>query len=170
MSDLPENLQIKLESPNIKERLNLHVKRRLQHDPDNAMPPIIPETKRAKCKEKDREKEPKPRKPYQKRVDKIKTEAVVTSTTSSVGKSKKAAQIASPAAELEPMMDEADPELGAGGAGGGSPEAAGRSYTNRDRHKNADILNMVLSVKKRALLQNPEVQKFWTNIMQALGK
>ncbi|EDW79737.1 uncharacterized protein Dwil_GK17858 [Drosophila willistoni] len=168
MSDLPENLQIKLESPNIKERLNLHVKRRLQHDPDNATPPIVPETKRAKSKEK--EKEPKPRKPYQKRVDKIKTEAVVTSTTSTTGKGKKAAQIASPAAELEPMLDEADLELGAGGAGGGSPEAAGRSNTNRDRHKNADILNMVLSVKKRALLQNPEVQKFWTNIMQALGK
>ncbi|XP_017839461.1 uncharacterized protein LOC108597421 isoform X2 [Drosophila busckii] len=86
MEDLPENLQvIKLEPPgtpekaNIKERLNLHVKRRLQQE----MPVSSPETppyevgtiagnKRNKNTSTQPKETQKQRKPYQKRMDKLK--------------------------------------------------------------------------------------------------
>lgn len=68
-------VQIKLEQQNIKERLNLHVKRRLQQDADNPAesPELLPtdaNAKRSKTKDVS-----KPRKPYQKRSEKPKTEA-----------------------------------------------------------------------------------------------
>lgn len=76
--DSPQ-VRVKLEQQNIKERLNLHVKRRLQHDPDvptdnfdfppgdnNNGPTNL---KRTKIKET-----PKQRKPYQKRTEKAKTD------------------------------------------------------------------------------------------------
>jgi len=68
-------VQIKLEQQNIKERLNLHVKRRLQQDADNPAesPELLPtdaNAKRSKTKDVS-----KPRKPYQKRTEKPKTEA-----------------------------------------------------------------------------------------------
>lgn len=73
-------VRVKLEQQNIKERLNLHVKRRLQQDPDvpgdnfdfppgdNNGPTNL---KRTKVKEA-----PKQRKPYQKRTDKAKTDTL----------------------------------------------------------------------------------------------
>ncbi|XP_033247340.1 uncharacterized protein LOC117188111 isoform X1 [Drosophila miranda] len=146
-------LQVKLEQPNIKERLNLHVKRRLQQDADTPaestelFPDLSWQGKRGKAKEP-----LKQRKPYQKRAEKTKTETT---------KCKKATQIASPALEAEPL-DEQETEAV------GSPEAAEHKSTSRDRYKNADILNMVLSSKKRALMQDPEVQAFWTRIMAAI--
>ncbi|BFG04220.1 uncharacterized protein DMAD_03236 [Drosophila madeirensis] len=147
-------LQVKLEQPNIKERLNLHVKRRLQQDTESTGDSIEPYPgdlsasagKRGKAKES-----LKQRKPYQKRTEKNKTETT---------KCKKATQIASPALEAEPLEEQDEP--------GGSPEAAEHKSTSRDRYKNADILNMVLSSKKRALMQDPEVQAFWTRIMAVI--
>ncbi|XP_033247341.1 uncharacterized protein LOC117188111 isoform X2 [Drosophila miranda] len=68
-------LQVKLEQPNIKERLNLHVKRRLQQDADTPaestelFPDLSWQGKRGKAKEP-----LKQRKPYQKRAEKTKTE------------------------------------------------------------------------------------------------
>lgn len=70
--------QVKLEQQNIKERLNLHVKRRLQQDAEVPIesPELLPgdpsaatNMKRSKGKEV-----PKQRKPYQKRTEKAKTE------------------------------------------------------------------------------------------------
>ncbi|XP_017051049.1 uncharacterized protein LOC108094788 [Drosophila ficusphila] len=144
------NIQIKLEQQNIRERLNLHVKRRLQQDVENPIesPELLtsePISKRSKGKEV-----PKPRKPYQKRTEKPKTDAT---------KAKKVGQLGSPA-EADPL-DEQDPE-------GFSPETAEGKSSSRDRYKNADILNMVLSAKKRILMQDPEVQAFWTEIMKAI--
>ncbi|KAH8402481.1 hypothetical protein KR009_012342 [Drosophila setifemur] len=150
------HLQVKLEQQNIKERLNLHVKRRLQQDADT--PIESPELhlgdlhaganlKRSKSKDV-----PKQRKPYQKRTEKPKPDTT---------KSKKTGQLGSPAAEYPEQMDDQEPE-------GFSPEAPDMKSVSRDRYKNADILNMVLSVKKRALMQDPEVQAFWSKIMAAI--
>ncbi|XP_064537962.1 uncharacterized protein LOC135428089 [Drosophila montana] len=164
MADFPENLQvIKLEPPgtpeksNIKERLNLHVKRRLQQDLPVSSPETPPgdtvaatATKRCKATPAQSKEGQKQRKPYQKRVEKIKTET---------SKCKKA-QTASPAADLEAFDETADHEA--------SPERSDAKNIGRDRYKNADILNIVLSAKKRALMQNAEVQSFWSKIMSAL--
>lgn len=87
MADLPENLQvIKLEPPgtpekaNIKERLNLHVKRRLQQDLPVSSPETPPgdtatSSKRSKTASGQSKEVQKQRKPYQKRVDKVKSES-----------------------------------------------------------------------------------------------
>lgn len=89
MADLPENLQvIKLEPPgtpekaNIKERLNLHVKRRLQQDLPVSSPETPPgetsastSSKRCKSTAGQSKETQKQRKPYQKRVEKVKTES-----------------------------------------------------------------------------------------------
>ncbi|KAH8365374.1 hypothetical protein KR084_012313 [Drosophila pseudotakahashii] len=145
------NIQVKLEQQNIKERLNLHVKRRFQQDADNPIEspellPSDPNPRRSKVKDVT-----KPRKPYQKRTEKPKTEAT---------KCKKVGQLGSPAAEADPL-EEHEPE-------GYSPEAADGKSVKRDCCKNADILNLVLNVKKRILMQDPEVQAFWTEITTAI--
>ncbi|KAH8319606.1 hypothetical protein KR074_002186 [Drosophila pseudoananassae] len=149
-------VRVKLEQQNIKERLNMHVKRRLQQDPDvptdnfefppgdNNGPTNL---KRTKVKEA-----PKQRKPYQKRTEKAKTETT---------KGKKVGQLGSPATDVPEPLDEQEME-------GGSPEAVEVKSSTRDRYKNADILNMVLSVKKCALMQDPEVQAFWSKVMTAI--
>ncbi|XP_022220214.2 uncharacterized protein LOC111081235 [Drosophila obscura] len=142
-----------VEQPNIKERLNLHVKRRLQQDTDSAVDTteLLPGDPSGSAGKRGKAKEPlKQRKPYQKRAEKNKTETT---------KCKKATQIASPALEAEPL-DEQEPE--------GSPETTEHKSTSRDRFKNADILNMVLTSKKRALMQDPEVQAFWSRIMAVI--
>ncbi|XP_043644696.1 uncharacterized protein LOC122614232 [Drosophila teissieri] len=145
------NVQVKLEQQNIKERLNLHVKRRLQQDADNPIesPELLPtdaNAKRSKAKDT-----PKPRKPYQKRTEKPKTEAT---------KCKKVAPLGSPAGEVEPLDDQETE--------GFSPEAPDGKSARRDCCKNADILNMVLNAKKRILMQDPEVQAFWTEITNCI--
>ncbi|EDW00711.1 uncharacterized protein LOC6561066 [Drosophila grimshawi] len=165
MGDVPENLQvIKLEPPgtpekaNIKERLNLHVKRRLQQDlplssPETPPGDIVAATSNKRCKTTATQSKEtsKQRKPYQKRVEKIKTDT---------GKCKKA-QAASPAVlDFEAYDESAEHEA--------SPESSDQKNISRDRYKNSDILNMVLNAKKRALMQNPEVQTFWSKIMAAL--
>ncbi|KAH8300658.1 hypothetical protein KR018_003062 [Drosophila ironensis] len=151
-------LQLKLDQQNIKERLNLHVKRRLQQD--GADPAslenseLLADSSRAANLRRGKAKEtPKQRKPYQKRTDKTKTEA------SKVKKGNQ--QMGSPATEANETLDDQELE-------GHSPEAGDGKSSSRDRYKNADILNMVLSAKKRALMQDPEVQAFWAKIMQAI--
>ncbi|XP_034477691.1 uncharacterized protein LOC117784145 [Drosophila innubila] len=162
MADLPENLQvIKLEPPgtpeksNIKERLNLHVKRRLQQEiPETPHNDIATATTNKRCKATSlpQSKEvQKSRKPYQKRVEKVKTDS---------SKCKKA-QSTCAAADLETFEESADHEA--------SPETSDSKNLSRDRYKNADILNIVLSRKKRALMHNPQVQLFWSQIMSALN-
>ncbi|EDX06966.1 uncharacterized protein LOC6734360 [Drosophila simulans] len=144
-------VQIKLEQQNIKERLNLHVKRRLQQDADNPAesPELLPtdaNAKRSKTKDVS-----KPRKPYQKRTEKPKTETT---------KCKKVGQLGSPAGEVDPMDDQETE--------GFSPEAPDGKSARRDCCKNADILNIVLNAKKRILMQDPEVQAFWTEITNCI--
>jgi len=50
----------------------------------------------------------------------------------------------------------------------GSPEAPDGKSARRDCCKNADILNIVLNAKKRSLMQDPEVQAFWTEITNCI--
>ncbi|KAL7738097.1 hypothetical protein ACLKA6_006444 [Drosophila palustris] len=166
MADLPENLQvIKLEPPgtpeksNIKERLNLHVKRRLQQEiPETPQHNDIATTTNTKRCSKatilSQSKEgQKSRKPYQKRVEKTKTDS---------SKCSKKAQTTCPAADLETFEEVTDHHDAA------SPENLDSKSLSRDRYKHSDILNVVLNRKKRALMHDPQVQLFWSKIMAAL--
>ncbi|XP_062128159.1 uncharacterized protein LOC133840374 isoform X2 [Drosophila sulfurigaster albostrigata] len=154
-AELPENLQvIKLESSaalgkcNIKERLNLHVKRRLQQEvPEtlhNESGLITIANKRSRVTPMPTVREiQKLRKPYQKRVERLKTEPN--------SKSKRAV-------DLETFDEPADHEA----------ESIDSKNLCRERYKNADILNIVLSKKKQALMNDPQVQMFWSEMMSAL--
>ncbi|XP_067644009.1 uncharacterized protein [Eurosta solidaginis] len=235
MADLPENLQvIKPEGSQlpetevqprrlIKERLNLHVKRRLhqnqdqQQEPQQIAPPIthpsmntqrireaveiVANTQQlakinvnsignnvtapqstSKRKEKQQQREQvKTRKPYQKRTDKkdTKSQMQITGGEDS-GRARKnkcqkqpvpvvgtAVQVTvgnagsnSGALSLSPAVEE-------GSCGGGGDETDGRDTYMRDKEKCPDILGMVLSAKKRAVMQNPEVQEFLGKVMAA---
>ncbi|XP_060651365.1 uncharacterized protein LOC132788080 isoform X2 [Drosophila nasuta] len=154
-AELPENLQvIKLESSaalgkcNIKERLNLHVKRRLQQEVpetlhnDSGLITIANKRSRVTPMPTVREIQ-KLRKPYQKRVERLKTE------TNS--KSKRAV-------DLETFDEPGDHDA----------ESLDSKNLCRERYKNADILNIVLSKKKQALMNDPQVQMFWSEMMSAI--
>ncbi|XP_017470219.1 PREDICTED: uncharacterized protein LOC108361940 [Rhagoletis zephyria] len=227
MAELPENLQIvKTEGPQlpetevqprrlIKERLNLHVKRRLQQEQEPqaqtqqqlqkithpsgniaretvaiTAPQQSPKsanvnvnltendvtasTSTSKRKEKQQQKEPvKTRRPYQKRVDKnttkIQTQTQIIEDGGKGRKTKRHKQqgtffAAGPSGNagvlcLSPGVEE--------GSAGGGDEVDGRDMYSRDKEKCPDILGMVLSGKKRSLMQNAEVQEFLAKIMTA---
>uniref|UniRef100_A0A034W6B3 Uncharacterized protein n=1 Tax=Bactrocera dorsalis TaxID=27457 RepID=A0A034W6B3_BACDO len=145
-------------------------------------------TSTSKRKEKQQQKEPaKTRRPYQKRTDKNTTKIQTQSLTqmqisaedggrtrknkrhkaqgtlvgnavpSSAGNAVHSASAG--ALCLSPGVEE--------GSGGGGDEMDGRDIYSRDKEKCPDILGMVLSGKKRALLQNSEVKEFLANIMSA---
>ncbi|XP_062128158.1 uncharacterized protein LOC133840374 isoform X1 [Drosophila sulfurigaster albostrigata] len=163
-AELPENLQvIKLESSaalgkcNIKERLNLHVKRRLQQEvPEtlhNESGLITIANKRSRVTPMPTVREiQKLRKPYQKRVERLKTEP------NSKSKRAQIAILSSSAVDLETFDEPADHEA----------ESIDSKNLCRERYKNADILNIVLSKKKQALMNDPQVQMFWSEMMSAL--
>lgn len=230
-AELPENLQIvKIEGPQlpeteaqprrlIKERLNLHVKRRLhqqEQEPDaqtqkqlqlvthpsrntaqefvaitaaqqspksanvyvnSTENDVIASTSTSsKRKKEQQQKEPvKTRRPYQKRADKNTTKIqtqIQTSAAEDGGRSqecrknkrhKQQGTVSGGGAGalcLSPGVEE--------GSGGGGDEVDGRDIYSRDKEKCPDILSMVLSGKKRALMQNAEVQEFLGKIMTAL--
>ncbi|XP_053954856.1 uncharacterized protein LOC128861018 [Anastrepha ludens] len=239
MAALPENLQVvKTEGAQlpeteaqprrlIKERLNLHVKRRLQqeHEPQAQLQKIqiithpsgntaretlaiavplqspqssnvnvnfasndvTPATSTPKRKEKQQQKEPvKTRRPYQRRADKnttnIQTQMQINvedgARTGRSRKNKRHKQQGLLAGITVPSVGgNAVPSGGAGalclspgveeGSGGGIDEMDGRDICSRDKEKCPDILGMVLSGKKRALMQNAEVQEFLSAIMSA---
>lgn len=48
------------------------------------------------------------------------------------------------------------------------PEYSESKNIGRERFKNADILNIVLTKKKVALMLNPDVQSLWSKIMSTL--
>ncbi|KAH8355190.1 hypothetical protein KR093_007873, partial [Drosophila rubida] len=140
------------EKCDIKERLNLHVKRRLKQEISEALHNdsglIATINKRCRVNPMPAKDIQKLRKPYQKRVDRIKTE------TNNKGKKVPSAV---PSADLELFDEPIEHEA----------ESIESKNLNRDRFKNADMLNIVLSTKKRALMNNPEVQLFWSKIMSA---
>ncbi|XP_011176572.1 uncharacterized protein LOC105208432 [Zeugodacus cucurbitae] len=145
-------------------------------------------TSTSKRKEKQQQKEPaKTRRPYQKRTDKnttkIQTQSQIQMQISAEdgGRARKnkrhkaqgtlVGNIAPTAAGnaahsgsagalcLSPGVEE--------GSGGGGDDMDGRDIYSRDKEKCPDILGMVLSGKKRALLQNSEVKEFLAKIMTA---
>ncbi|KAH8413975.1 hypothetical protein KR215_006067, partial [Drosophila sulfurigaster] len=139
---------------NIKERLNLHVKRRLQQEvPEtlhNESGLITTANKRSRVTPMPTVREiQKLRKPYQKRVERLKSEP--NSKT-------QIAILSSSAVDLETFDEPADHDA----------ESLDSKNLCRERYKNADILNIVLSKKKQALMNDPQVQMFWSEMMSAL--
>lgn len=174
MSKLPENLQViklePIETPEkskIKERLNLHVKRRLLQDSSTYGGETLPIdtcastiNKRSKSNFT-QSKVQKPRKPYQKRVEKVKEDVNKCKT----GKHSLFTLITLlmqllPPVDLDSFDDLADQEI--------FPESSETKNIGRERFKNADILNIVLTKKKLALMLNPDVQSLWSKIMSSL--
>lgn len=62
--------------------------------------------------------------------------------------------------DLDSFDDLADQEI--------FPESSETKNIGRERFKNADILNIVLTKKKLALMLNPDVQSLWSKIMSTL--
>ncbi|XP_004522290.1 uncharacterized protein LOC101452159 [Ceratitis capitata] len=146
-------------------------------------------TSTLKRKEKQQQKEPaKTRRPYQKRTDKnttkIQSQTQPQIRSDDGGRARKnkrhkqqqqhgsvagntvtlAVGNAGPSGSsgilcLSPSVEE--------GSGGGGDETDGRDIYSRDKDKCPDILSLVLSGKKRALLQNAEVQDILGKIMAA---
>ncbi|KAH8398217.1 hypothetical protein KR222_003223 [Zaprionus bogoriensis] len=159
MSNLPENLQITRvelvgtpEKSKIKERLNLHVKRRLLQDASTggaeiasaSTDPCGGSAVSKSCKSTfTQSKVQKSRKPYQKRAVKIKEEYSNCKN-----------------GDLDTFDELADLECVA--------ESSDAKNINRERLKGTDILNMVLKKKKLELMLNPDVQSLWSKIMSAL--
>ncbi|XP_037810712.1 uncharacterized protein LOC119602953 [Lucilia sericata] len=208
MCDLPENLQIKREpsppstpedksSPhNIKAKLNLHVKRRLQDfsqantaleetSYNNKTPPDIKQ-------EPQKLETTRQKRPYHKRTDKHKphTPSLEASATTNVATSAgprkykhKIKQIvanndnqeltaSSNAALEEPLaVGSSNTTITAGALSAGDEDEAGHDAdlkAVREKEKCPDVLAMVLSMKKRALMQDPEVQKFLKDVMEVI--
>ncbi|XP_037932658.1 uncharacterized protein LOC119667440, partial [Teleopsis dalmanni] len=162
--EIPENLQkIKIEHPsspekspqnNIKERLHLHVKRRLNANTEE----IGLDTNTNKQNEK--QKEPKTKRPYQKRSEKVNTK---TSTDEEGRKNKRHKS------KNSAIVSEETANVGAGGIYDDDEiNDADSKTTGRDKDKYPDVLNMVLSVKKRALMQNTEVKEFFIKLMNEI--
>ncbi|XP_069968034.1 uncharacterized protein [Bactrocera oleae] len=145
-------------------------------------------TSTSKRKEKQQQKEPaKTRRPYQKRTDKNTTKIQTQSLTQMQisaedgGKTRRnkrhKAQGTLVGNVVQTSAGSAAHSGSAGalclspgvedGSGGGGDEMDGRDVYSRDKEKCPDILGMVLSGKKRALLQNSEVKQFLANIMTA---
>lgn len=161
---------------------------------NSAVNDVTAPTSTSKRKEKQQQKEPaKTRRPYQKRTDKNTTKIQTHSQTQMqiqmpisvedggrIRKNKRhKAQgtlvgniVSSPAGNAvqsgsaNALCSSPGVEEGSGG-GGGADEIDGRDMYPRDKEKCPDILGMVLSGKKRALLQNSEVKEFLENIMTA---
>lgn len=208
MCDLPENLQIikhelspsstpEEQSPNnIKAKLNLHVKRRLQDF--NQTTDDSPST--AQCKQLDTPKTEtvRQKRPYHKRADKNKInhpttttgETSLTTTASVVGLATtttpqrkykhKIKQITTNTSETnqEHNTDEQttttghhNTTLNTGTISAGDEDEGGHDNdmkTVREKEKCPDVLAMVLSMKKRALIQDPEVQTFLKEVMEVI--
>lgn len=212
MSDFPENLQvIKLEptspttsedkSPhNIKAKLNLHVKRRLQdyggnHSQDDNEQPqgsysqqqqqhsgnvmLTPDHNKG-IKEQQRQK-----RPYHKRADKAKSNQSVAPQQSPTegtpttpqrkykSKFKPVATTGNPDSLTPISQDDTSSHattLNAGAVSAGDEDEAGHDDMRqaREKEKCPDVLAMVLSMKKRALMQDPEVQEFLAEVMKVI--
>lgn len=219
MSDLPENLQIKREpsppstpedkSPNnIKAKLNLHVKRRLQdynqttEDTSTNNSQLSPHQQQKPLQSVDIKQEPSSQKPsevvrqkrpYNKRTDKQKSSqqqleatnlATSTSTTAATTPQRKYKHkikqiVANDNAELLNASNASEEALTSGhnvsittGAisAGDDDEVAHDNELKggREKEKCPDVLAMVLSMKKRALMQDPEVQNFLKEVMDVI--
>lgn len=208
--DFPENLQIKREpsppsapedkSPNnIKAKLHLHVKRRLQDFNQTAeenttfysgskIQVTVNNIKQEPQKEVIRQK-----RPYQKRTDKSKASAqsfdnssqgTVTlgeaTTLQRKYKHKIKQIVANDKQDLLASSNSATAEenvgehhnaiIAAGTISAGDEDEGGQDElkAGREKDKCPDVLAMVLSMKKRALMQDPEVQGFLKEIMQLI--
>lgn len=205
MSDLPENLQvIKQEqiSPstpteaslchnnNIKVKLNLHVKRRLQQDynqnkdeeaetnptsgRNNNMQSAAEYNRSKQNIDVPNEKMIRQKRPYHKRTDKVKNSATSTEAPNQqVRKYKHKLKqlvintavnpdVSTPA----PVEDNGPNSSNVGTTSAGDDENEIR--LGREKDKCPDVLAMVLSMKKRALLQDPEVQSFLVEVMKVM--
>ncbi|KAM7355924.1 uncharacterized protein ACRADG_001833 [Cochliomyia hominivorax] len=184
-------------APNsIKAKLNLHVKRRLQDynqtteespniitSPSSKPPPTSIDVKQEPTQKTEIIRQ---KRPYNKRSDKIKsvTQTVESSniasastTTTPQRKYKhKIKQIVSNDSqeslnEEPPLASGQNATITAGAISAGDEDEGGHDNelkTNREKEKCPDVLAMVLSMKKRALMQDPEVQNFLKEVMEVI--
>lgn len=191
MGDFPENLNIQNikrepspQSPeerttpyDIKAKLNLHVKRRLQDHPNDDTTQeshsIIDNSKQ----HIDRPKEIRQKRPYHKRTDKAKQAGTSLTTTvqlpsSDTSTSTPQQRKYKPKSKQVTTTDSQDdnsmpPNLNSGA----EEDDAGHDNDlrpGREKEKCPDVLAMVLSMKKRALIQDPEVQKFLAEVINVI--
>lgn len=199
MSDLPENLQvIKREpsppstpedrSPNdIKAKLNLHVKRRLQdfaqHSEDGSLEICHSSTVNADIKPKleaIKTETTRQKRPYHKRTEKTpKSTSSATSTSGTTPQRKykhKLKQIVTtgnpetltPNSVDEPAINSSTLTAGAISAGDEDDGGHDDLRAAKEKEKCPDVLAMVLSMKKRSLMQDPEVQSFLKDVMEVI--
>ncbi|XP_065360821.1 uncharacterized protein LOC135954559 [Calliphora vicina] len=208
MCDFPENLQIKREpsppstpedkSPsNIKAKLNLHVKRRLQDFNQTAEDNLSFNNKTqiaVDIKQEPQKSETiRQKRPYNKRTDKNKSATQSLESTSLLTAAGSAAALApqrkykhkikqivgNDNQDLLPNSNTIDEPasvghnatITAGALSAGEEDEGGHDNelkAGREKEKCPDVLAMVLSMKKRALMQDPEVQKFLKDVMEVI--
>ncbi|XP_073839803.1 uncharacterized protein [Musca autumnalis] len=173
----------------IKAKLQSHVKRRLhEYGQSSSMEDTTMEAHSNVAaataslvgdNKRDQTKEVRQKRPYHKRTDKTKDAAGTSATTTPPQrkyKHKLKQSVVSSAGDsqddnsMPPTTSSGTMTSGAISAGD-EDDAAGHENdmrTNREKEKCPDVLAMVLSMKKRALMQDPEVQKFLVDVMNVL--
>ncbi|XP_055903360.1 anaphase-promoting complex subunit cdh1 [Eupeodes corollae] len=177
----PERSSEKSINNNIKEKLNLHVKRRLQES--GADLSLLNNNNINTTKNNNNNNEVKVRKQYTKRIEKANNPTIVrrakrtklklatgsgtgtgTATTTSTVSQRDSESLGSVASTSTTTASAGDDE----GSRDGNSQNPDIPHSPREKEKCPDLLNVVLNVKKRALFQNPEVIKFLHNMMDVL--
>ncbi|XP_061393174.1 uncharacterized protein LOC133328646 [Musca vetustissima] len=117
------------------------------------------------------------KRPYHKRSDKLKDSSAAAAASTSTPppprkyKPKVKQPVVSDSHDDNSMPATSNMPSGAISAGDEDETAVGQDNdmrTSREKEKCPDVLAMVLSMKKRALMQDPEVQKFLMDVMNVI--
>ncbi|XP_005186872.2 uncharacterized protein LOC101890719 [Musca domestica] len=163
----------------IKAKLQSHVKRRLHEYGQNAAEDghsMETHTNAGGAStlsdhKKDSPKEVRQKRPYHKRTDKVKDATSAAPQQHRKYKQKMKQQAVVSDSHDDNSMPATSNTISGTISAGDEDEAAGHDNdmrTNREKEKCPDVLAMVLSMKKRALMQDPEVQKFLADIMNVI--
>ncbi|XP_055854294.1 actin-related protein 8 [Episyrphus balteatus] len=173
----PERPAEKSINNNIKERLNLHVKRRLQESGADTSSLNNNTTTNTTISHNNNNNEIKVRKQYTKRTEKVNNPTIIRRAkrtklklTTGIGTTNTVSQrdsesVGSVASTSTTTASAGDDE---GSRDGNSQNPDNILHSPREKEKCPDLLNVVLNVKKRALFQNPEVIQFLHNIMDVI--
>ncbi|XP_075163441.1 uncharacterized protein LOC142236064 [Haematobia irritans] len=158
----------------IRAKLNFHVKRRLQESAEETAGPSSVNIKQAKDVNV---KEGRQKRPYNKRTDKTTKVAITvddskTATTPPATQRKnkqKVKQATAPDSQDDTSMHSQNFNSGTISAG---DEDEGHDTELRsgvrEKEKCPDVLAMVLSMKRKSLMQEPEVKQFLAEVMNVL--
>ncbi|XP_013107095.1 uncharacterized protein LOC106086827 [Stomoxys calcitrans] len=186
MTDYPENLNIHMikreTSPStseeraphdIKARLNLHVKRRLQdgHSLPEESVAAIHSPVSHKLNKDVPVKEARQKRPYNKRTDKstkVHPTLSEASTSASIAQRKNKQKLKQVVTDSQDDTTMHALNINSGTVSAGDEDEGHDNDFRpggREKEKCPDVLAMVLSMKKRALMQDPEVQRFLADVM-----